>query len=75
VERERAFLDATISVVSIEDWKRVVRRALEDAVKGDSRARHWLSNVILGRDPLGLADTLADLRAALSPDDNVNQQS
>src|SRR5438552_1917295 len=48
---EEDYLQA-FSAVSLADWKMVIKRALADAKKGDSRARDWLSRYILGDQPL-----------------------
>jgi hypothetical protein len=51
---ERSYLDATAEIVTIEEWKEVVRKALADAKLGNARARQWLTDVLLG--PNAFAD-------------------
>jgi hypothetical protein len=64
-EVERAYLDATISACSLADWAAVVRKAVADAKRGDARARRWLSDILVGRDPVALRDVLDWMRAEL----------
>ena len=47
-EREREYLNATVSCVSVAQWKRIVKKAAKDAEKGDAVARNWLGNYLLG---------------------------
>lgn len=47
-EIERTYLDATIAGCSMKDWAEIVQVAVQDAKKGDSVAREWLSKHILG---------------------------
>jgi hypothetical protein len=63
--REQEYLDSTIANCSVADWAEIVRKAVADAKRGDFRARAWLGTALLGKDPIGLADVLAELRAAL----------
>lgn len=48
---EAQYLDATIGAVSLADWKKVVQKAVTDALAGDGTARRWLSDYLLGRPP------------------------
>lgn len=41
------YLHAMRACVSQEDWQRIVARAVADALKGDARAREWLSLFLL----------------------------
>ena len=63
--RERAYLDATMSACPVEAWKAVVKRAVADARKGNAVARRWLSDILIGRDPVALTDLLGDLRGEI----------
>ena len=51
-QTEREYLQALTECVGLAEWKAVVRRALEDARKGDHRAREWLGKYLMGSDPL-----------------------
>ena len=46
---ETEYLDATIETVSLADWKKIARKAKDDAVNGDATARKWLSDYLLGK--------------------------
>lgn len=48
---EQEYLDATISRVTLKDWREIVDKAVWQAKKGDSRARAWLSDYLLGPAP------------------------
>ena len=45
---EEQYLDATIARVTIKDWREIVDKAVSQAKRGDSRARAWLSDYVLG---------------------------
>jgi hypothetical protein len=47
-EVEQDYLQATISSVSLASWKRIVNKAVLQAERGDSAARKWLSDYLLG---------------------------
>lgn len=48
-EVEKAYLDATIGKVSLEDWGKIVEKAVSQAKEGDGEARKWLSEYLLGK--------------------------
>jgi hypothetical protein len=48
-EVERTYTEATWSACSLEDWTEIVRVAVEDAKAGDSVARKWLGDRLLGK--------------------------
>ncbi len=47
---ERHFLQVFSDSVSLEDWRKVVESAVQNAVKGDAKARDWLGRYLLGND-------------------------
>ena len=47
-EREERFKEITLSTVTFEKWKKVVNKALEQAMRGDAQARKWLSDYLIG---------------------------
>lgn len=59
-ETERAYLDAMIAECSPETWRKISRKAVEDAVDGDSKAREWLSHYVVGK-PQQSAPTLKEM--------------
>jgi len=58
---ELAYLRAVPGTVSLDDWKEVIRKALEQAKAGDSRARDWLSRHLVGEDPVTVVQILDEL--------------
>lgn len=46
--KEERYLDILISTVTEQDWQAIVRRAVSDAIKGDSTARKWLADYLIG---------------------------
>jgi hypothetical protein len=57
------YLAALADGVPLTRWKRIVSRAVEAAEQGDHKARLWISEYILGRQPVSLA-TLAAVELA-----------
>jgi hypothetical protein len=45
---EAEYVQAISETVSLAAWRRIVRRAKEDAEQGDHRAREWLSRYLVG---------------------------
>lgn len=45
---ETEYLAAITSVVKRDDWRDIVERAMKDAKRGDTAARKWLSDYIIG---------------------------
>jgi hypothetical protein len=64
-ETERSYLNATMSACTPEDWIQITRKAVEDAKRGSATARRWLSDILIGRDPLALREVIDDLRDVL----------
>jgi hypothetical protein len=58
-------MDAAIEAVPVDDWVKVVTKALEQAKEGDSKARDWLSKLLVGSDPLPLAQLVDELQEEL----------
>lgn len=56
-EVEESYLVALRAEVSIADWQKVAKKAVEQAKEGDDRARTWLSKYLL---PAELADPVGD---------------
>ena len=57
---EEEYLDATISRVTLKDWREIVDKAVSQAKRGDSKARAWLSDYVLGPPPQQIKHTGAD---------------
>lgn len=45
---EQSYLDATLGEVSLDDWREIVKKAKEQARRGDANARKWLSDYLIG---------------------------
>lgn len=48
-EVEEQYLSATIARVPVEEWQKVIDKALTQAIAGDSEARKWLSDYLMGK--------------------------
>jgi hypothetical protein len=59
---EQNYLDATMSTVSVADWRVVVEKALAQAKDGDPKARDWLSRMLVGADPIPLTKLVEELQ-------------
>jgi len=47
-EREERYYEITLSTVTFEDWQAIVKKAADQARKGDAVARKWLSDYLVG---------------------------
>jgi hypothetical protein len=47
-EREEKYSEIMLNTVSYERWKRIIEKAASQAEKGDSVARKWLSDYLIG---------------------------
>lgn len=47
-EREERFYEITLSTVGFEDWKAIIQKAVKQAKSGDSNARKFLADYIMG---------------------------
>lgn len=47
-KREERFLQITMQACTFKDWREVVKKAVAQAKTGDSAARKWLSDYLLG---------------------------
>jgi hypothetical protein len=63
--RTKHLMDAAIEAVPVDDWVKVVTKALEQAKEGDAKAREWLSKLLVGSDPLPLAQLVDELQEEL----------
>jgi hypothetical protein len=67
---EQDYLATLADAVPLELWRKIAARAAEDAAAGDPRARRWLSEHLLGREPAPLT-TLAATELAGTLDDAI----
>ena len=68
---EREYLAVISEVVTLEDWRAIVARAVEAARQGDERARVWLAKYLLGDMPITLTELAARELLDVSPDREV----
>lgn len=47
VEREERYYEIAMTACTYKEWKAIVKRAVADAMRGNSAARTWLSNFLL----------------------------
>ena len=47
-EREERYYEILLSTVTYEEFKAIVNRAKEQAIKGDAVARKWLADYLVG---------------------------
>ena len=50
--KEERYLTALTGEVSTEDWLEIIRTAKTQAKHGNKDARKWLSDLLVGRDPV-----------------------
>ena len=50
-KREDRFMAITQSACTFADWRKIVKKAVEQAVEGNTAARKWLSDYLLGPPP------------------------
>jgi hypothetical protein len=56
---EQAYLTALSDTLTLEEWRAIVARAVQDAKNGDGKAREWLAQYALGAEPLTLTQLAA----------------
>jgi hypothetical protein len=64
-ETESKYLRAAVGAVPLTRWRKVVRKALEDAEAGCRHAREFLRRVLVGDQPWEVTEMLAELRGRL----------
>lgn len=47
-EREERFYEIMLSAVTYENWKEIVKKAVDQAKRGDSSARKFLADYLIG---------------------------
>jgi hypothetical protein len=46
--KEEKFYKTTLSAVTLSDWREIVKKAVEQAKRGNPSARKWLSDYLIG---------------------------
>lgn len=70
---EVEYLAALNEVVSLEDWKEIVRRAVESAKLGNPKARDWLAKYLVDGIGKPLFQLAVREREGLSVDDRIDK--
>ena len=74
-EREVQYRDILVSTITIDRWKKIIVKAAEQAERGDSVARKWLADYLIGvpvqKTELGGADGSA-LEIIVRYAENIN---
>ena len=47
-KREERYLEIALNTCTFRDWKAIIGKAVEQAIKGDTAARKWLSDYLIG---------------------------
>ena len=63
-ERETSYLQVTESVCTFDVWHEIVMKAIEQAKRGDARARQWLSDYLIGK-PISMVMAVQETRDTL----------
>jgi len=68
---ETEYLGAVSEAVPVDVWRRIVERARDDALAGDHRARAWLANIVLGKEPGRLSELAKQDLLGVTADDTL----
>lgn len=59
---EEKYLKKIQTSITLTEWRDIVKRAIADAKKGDSKARQWLADYLVGKPKQGLeVDTIGEI--------------
>ena len=58
-EREQRYYEILMTSVTFEDWAVIVKKAAEQARRGDAKAREWLSDHLVGKPDENMNGNLA----------------
>jgi len=47
-KKEEKFMEISISAVSLKDWREIIKKAADQAKRGDAQARRFLADYLLG---------------------------
>lgn len=76
-KREERFYDITLRACTYSDWRKIVKKAVKQALEGDHRARKFLADYIIGpplqrqeiSGPEGGAVVIVKMTGNMEPDD------
>ena len=69
IARERQYAEAMATVCTVDDWREICERAVEDAKDGDRHARDWLSKYLVGE-----PQTVVEMLHRRLPDDPTGEE-
>lgn len=74
-EREERYYEILLTAVTFDDWQAIVKKAAEQAKKGDAVARKWLSDYLVGavQQRLELSGSLRMIEVDWDATDNNDQ--
>ena len=47
-KKEERFMEVSIAAVSLKDWRAIIKKAVEQAKRGDTQARKFLADYLIG---------------------------
>jgi hypothetical protein len=71
---EQEYLAALADAVPLRRWKKIVARAVADAEAGDPKARRFIADMLIGKQPASLT-TLAATELAGTLDEEIRVQA
>jgi len=69
---EREYLAALLDSVSLDSWRAIIAKAVDDAKQGDAKAREWLARYLVGAEPQKPSALAAD-EAELTADEEIER--
>ncbi len=72
-KKEERFMEVSIAAVSLKDWRAIIKKAVEQAKRGDTQARKFLADYLIGppQQKIDVTSKGKQLKAyiSISPDD------
>ena len=62
---EESYLRCTVACVPLKRWRAICKKAVELAESGDAKSRRWLSDLLVGKDPVLLRHLAEEVERAL----------
>lgn len=47
-KKEERFMEVSVAAVSLKDWRAIIKKAVEQAKRGDTQARKFLADYLIG---------------------------
>jgi hypothetical protein len=70
---EERYLRATITCCPLKRWRAICKKAVTLAEQGDAKARRWLSDLLVGQDPILLRHLAGEVERALAEVEDVSR--